>query len=313
MSRDKVVSPSRRVEGRLEVPGDKSISHRALIVGAMGEGTMAITGLSPALDVASSLEAVKDLGLSTLESNVRVESIEPLGRPLNSQIVLESRGIGAWRRPESVLNVGNSGTTIRMLLGALAGSSIDASLTGDESILRRPMDRVVEPLRRMGADITGEKRGARAPLHVQGASLHGVEHTLPVASAQVKSALLLAGLCASGETVVSEPTASRDHTERLLRYLGIPIDSSLNRLTVKSTNIQNASVDIPGDLSSAAFFLVAAAMLPSSDITITDVGLNETRTGILEVLQAFGALVETTDIEERGGEPVGTVRVKPGD
>jgi 3-phosphoshikimate 1-carboxyvinyltransferase len=215
--------------------------------------------------------------------------------------------------PKDSIDVGNSGTTIRLLLGALAGSSTIAELTGDDSIRRRPMGRVVKPLQAMGASINGDDGGDHAPLRVAGARLRGMDHVLPVASAQVKSALLLAGLLADGETSVEEPTRSRDHTERLFRYLGVPITSSGNRLSVKSTNIQNASVTIPGDISSAAFLLVAAALRPDSDVAVEGVGLNPTRTGVLEILRSFGASVEIADAREESGEPVGTVHIRPGD
>lgn len=273
---------------------------------------MLISGLSPAGDVSSSRAAVEALGVSTLDSHVRVESLRHSTSDSDLQILLNSTGVASWRAPEGPIDVGNSGTTIRLLLGALAGSPATAELTGDGSIRRRPMGRVVKPLQAMGASIRGDDGGDHAPLRVAGGRLHGIDHTLPIASAQVKSALLLAGLLAEGETSVDEPAPSRDHTERLLRYLGVPIASSGNRLSVKSTNIQNASVTIPGDLSSAAFLLVAAALLPDSEVAVEGVGLNPTRTGALDVLRAFGAGVEITDVREESGEPLGTVRVRPG-
>jgi 3-phosphoshikimate 1-carboxyvinyltransferase len=307
MKRQIVISPCRRIEGSIQAPGDKSISHRALLVGAMGEGEMEITGLSPAADVASSRAAIESIGVETVDSQVRVESSRASSSPLDSQILLNSRGIAGWRAPQGSIDVGNSGTTIRFLLGQLAGSSISATLTGDRSIRRRPMRRVVSPLREMGASISGEDDGEHAPLVVTGSRLRGVAHTLPIASAQVKSALLLAGLRAEGETSVEEPALSRDHTERLLEYLGVPITRSGNRLVVKSTSIQNAKVTVPGDLSSAAFFLVAAALLSGSGVEITSVGVNPTRTGVLDVLRRFGAKVNVSDVVEESGEPRGTI------
>ena len=274
---------------------------------------MEIQGLSPAADVARSRAAIRTLGVESIESHVNVEGLGHSSSGLDSQILLESAGSAAWGSPQGPIDVGNSGTTIRLLLGQLAGSSVSATITGDQSIRRRPMSRVVEPLRLMGASISGEDDGARAPLKVIGARLQGFAHTLPIASAQVKSALLLAGLLADGETSVEEPEPSRDHTERLLTYLGVPIATSGKRLIVKSTNIQNAKVTIPGDLSSAAFFLVAAALLPRSAIEITGVGVNPTRTGVLDVLRAFGAQVDISDVVEESGEPRGTVRVSHGD
>ena len=304
------IEPATRLEGISRVPGDKSISHRVLIVGAMGEGEMEIAGLSPAVDVTSSRTAVEQLGAQIHDSKAQVDGLKASSSGPVSQILLRSSGIRGWSEPGTV-DAGNSGTTMRLLLGALAGSSIRARLTGDASLERRPMGRVVRPLRAMGASIEGADGGERAPLDITGTQLSGVIHTLDVPSAQVKSALLLAGLSANGETGVVEPGPSRDHTERLLKYLGVPIDTSGNRLVVKSTNIQNASVTIPGDISSAAFFLVAAALLDGSDVTTQGVGLNPTRTGVLEILRMFGAIVETADEREEAGEPVGTVRVRP--
>jgi 3-phosphoshikimate 1-carboxyvinyltransferase len=313
MNRQIVLRPCRRVEGSIQVPGDKSISHRALIVGALGEGEMEITGVSSAADVSSSRTAIEALGVQILNSHVNVQSSKPSTAALDSHIFLNSPGGRRWRSPDDPIDVGNSGTTIRLLLGALAGSGATAELTGDDSIRRRPMGRVVKPLQEMGAAITGRDGGEHAPLQVRGGPLSGRAHVLPVASAQVKSALLLAGLLAEGETSVTEPAPSRDHTERLLRYLRVPVVSSRNQLIVKSSNIQNASVTIPGDISSAAFLLVAAALLPGSEIAIEKVGVTPTRTGILEILRAFGARVEISDLEDESGEPRGTVRIRAGD
>jgi 3-phosphoshikimate 1-carboxyvinyltransferase len=308
-----VLRPCRRVEGSIQVPGDKSISHRALIVGALGEGEMEITGLSSAGDVSSSRAAVEALGVQILDSNVILQSSKASTTPLDFQVFLNSTGVRRWASPEGAIDVANSGTTIRLLLGALAGSSAVAELTGDDSIRRRPMGRVVKPLQEMGAQISGRDGGEHAPLQVTGGPLRGRAHVLPVASAQVKSALLLAGLLAEGETSVTEPAPSRDHTERLLRYLRVPVVSERNQLIVKSTNIQNASVTIPGDISSAAFLLVAAALLPGSEVAIEKVGVNPTRTGILEILRSFGAHVEISDLADESGEPRGTVRIRAGD
>src|SRR6266550_624271 len=197
-----VLHPCRRLEGSTRVPGDKSISHRALIVGAIGEGEMLISGLSPAGDVSSSRAAVGALGVSILDSHMRVETLEPSTQALDLQILLNSQGVASWRIPDASIDVGNSGTTIRLLLGALAGSAATAELTGDDSIRRRPMGRVVKRLQEMGAAITGADGGEHAPLQVTGSRLRGIDHVLQVASAQVKSALLLAGLLAEGETSV---------------------------------------------------------------------------------------------------------------
>jgi 3-phosphoshikimate 1-carboxyvinyltransferase len=274
---------------------------------------MEVEGLSPAQDVQSSLAAIQKFGVQTIDHRVNLESDTASTTDLNFHILLDSHGIASWIDPSDEIDVGNSGTTIRVLAGMVAGSTVRAVLTGDESIRRRPMGRVIRPLRSMGAQIRGSADDEHAPLVVEGARLQGVDHKLEVASAQVKTALLLAGLRAEGTTTVVEPAKSRDHTERLLHYLKVPIDVDGNRLIVKSTNFQNAFVSVPGDISSAAFLLVAAAILPGSDLTIEGVGLNPTRTGIIDLLRRFGAIVETNGTIERCGEPVGSVRVQAAD
>lgn len=314
------IEPCALVTGEMNVPGDKSITHRALLIGAIGEGEMLIEGASPAQDCLSTLRSIRDLGVDVQAENpsprdpdVQVDLKGLAHGPLGSQIVVRGRGWEGLSSPSKAIDVGNSGTTIRLLTGILAGSSVSAVVTGDSSIRRRPMGRIVTPLRRMGADITGPHGGDRAPLRIHGVPLHGEDHDLPVASAQIKSALLLAGLHASGQSSVGEPHLSRDHTERLLGYLGIHIDISVNRLVVTSTNITNGPVSVPGDLSSAAFLLVAAAIRPGSSIAVHDVGLNPTRTGILDVLRAFGADVAVSNFREACGEPVGSVTVHAAD
>lgn len=303
-----------RLEGALRVPGDKSISHRALLLGSVAEGSMPVSGLSPAADVASSSVAVQTLG-------VKVEAITKSTVELLSSRALEYDwevmvhgsnwdGLASSRAP---VDVRNSGTTIRVLLGILAGSRARATLTGDASIRRRPMARVVDPLRRMGADIDGRDGGDLAPLTVRGRPLRGAEHELTVASAQVKTALLMAGLRASGETAVREPARSRDHTERMLKYLGVQISESGNRYSVKSTKIRSAPLTIPGDFSSAAFLLAGAAILPGSRVHIEGVGLNPTRTAFLDILRRYGASVHVESRHEECGEPRGAVEVAAGD
>ncbi len=291
-----IVAPGRPLRGVLRVPGDKSISHRAAILGAIAHGTTRIWGFLRAEDCLSTLRCLRALGVA----------IDDRGSEL------EIRG-GAFREPEEILDVGNSGTTLRLLAGVLAGQRFHSVLTGDASIRRRPMDRVAEPLRRMGAGISGRQGGRLAPLAIRGGELRGITYATPVASAQVKSALLLAGLFADGDTVVQEPRQSRDHTERMLGAF----DAEVVRggLTVRLRGPQALSgteVRVPGDLSSAAFFLVAAALVPGSELAVAGVGLNPTRTGVLDVLRMMGAAVEIRDLKEESGEPVGTVMVRGG-
>lgn len=303
-----------RLEGALRVPGDKSISHRALLIGSVCDGEVPIKGLSPAEDVAASAVAIMSLGVNLgLDTKALLQLCSSRALQLDWEIVVNGSGWERLSSPKRDVDVGNSGTTIRVLLGILAGSHVQATVTGDDSIRRRPMGRVVEPLRRMGAEITGADGGARAPLTVRGHPLQGVEHRLEVASAQVKSALLMAGLRASGTTTVIEPAPSRDHTERMLKYLGGQISQSGNRYSVKSTSIQGAELTVPGDFSSAAFLLAGAAILPGSRARIDGVGLNPTRIAFLDILRRFGADVHVERLHDQSGEPVGVVEVAASD
>ncbi|MEX2556404.1 MAG: 3-phosphoshikimate 1-carboxyvinyltransferase [Actinomycetota bacterium] len=315
MTNGQVIEPAGRLSGELRVPGDKSISHRALLISAVGEGKCRIEGLSDSLDVGATRSVLASLGVQIISnSQSPVEAPQLSTRGSDWEILVEGRGWSGLQPPSDVLNCGNSGTTARSLIGVVAGRPFETSLDGDKSLKRRPMLRVVEPLRAMGAGIDGGEDGRYLPLRVRGGDLDGIEHRSPVASAQIKTCLMLAGMQASGETAIEEPGASRDHSERMLEYLGVSIVRSPNRVVVKSTNIQNASsLSVPGDLSSAAFLLVGAAILPGSEVTVHDVGLNPTRTGILEVLERFGARVETSEVREVCGEPRGTVTVRAGD
>jgi 3-phosphoshikimate 1-carboxyvinyltransferase len=313
MSRQ-ILRPARRVLGTLRVPGDKSIGHRALIVSAIGQGTCHLRGLGPSLDLAATLDSIGRLGVRMVDSKSLVEGHEVSTRELVWEVLVEGRGWAGFRKPDEHLDCRNSGTTARLLLGVLAGRPFTATLDGDASLRRRPMLRVVEPLREMGAVIEGPQGGDRLPLRVRGGRLRGICHRMPVASAQVKSCLLLAGLQAAGETEIEVPAPSRDHTERLLRYLGAPLRQERNRLIVQSTDLHNASeLSVPGDLSSAAYALAAAAILPGSEVRVDDVGLNPTRTGFLDVLRRFGATVQILGEREECGEPRGTVLVRAGD
>ncbi len=289
-----VVAPGRPLRGVLRVPGDKSISHRAAILGAIAHGTTRVSGFLRAEDCLSTVQCLRALGAS----------IEERGTDL------EIRG-AALQEPEDILDVGNSGTTIRLLAGVLAGHRFHSVLTGDASVRRRPMDRVVDPLRRMGARISGRQGGRLAPLAIDGGGLSGIAYTTPVASAQVKSAVLLAGLFADGDTAVREPLQSRDHTERMMGAFGAEvIRAGLTTRLHGPVALRGRDVRVPGDLSSAAFLLVAAALVPGSDLAVADVGLNPTRTGVLDVLRMMGAGVEVRDLRDEGGEPVGTVAVR---
>jgi len=289
-----VITPGRALRGALQVPGDKSISHRAAILGAIARGNTRVRGFLRAGDCLSTLECLRGLGVAIDEQG---DDLEIQGGPL--------------REPQDVLDVGNSGTTLRLLAGVLAGHRFHSVLTGDASIRRRPMDRVADPLRRMGARISGREGGRLAPLSIDGGGLRGIFYRTPVASAQVKSAVLLAGLFAEGPTGVEEPAQSRDHTERMLGAFGgeVARDGLTTRVRGPAT-LRGVEVRVPGDLSSAAFFLVAASLVPGSELAVTGVGLNPTRTGVLEILRMMGARLDVQDVREEGGEPVGTVSVR---
>lgn len=289
------------VRGKLRVPGDKSISHRALLMGAGAEGVLSLHGLGNGADIASSASALRALGW-TLK----------VPHPGDLEGVVEIKGRRGWApTTECVVDCGNSGTTLRLLAGALATGTRAVTLKGDASLSARPMGRVVEPLRLMGAEI--EMTKDRPPLLLRGGTLQGIDYRMPVASAQVKSALLLAGIQADGETRIRESVPTRDHTERLLRFLGVAVASTEDGPVVKEARLfSDKVIRIPGDFSSAAFFLVAAAILPDSDVTVLGVGLNPTRTALLDLLRAFGAVVDVEledGSDDHGGEPRGRVRV----
>jgi len=294
-----------RLSGRVRVPGDKSISHRALLFGAIAEGTTTIEGLLPAEDPISTAACLRAMG-------ARISPIEQGGL-----IRVEGVGLDGLEEPSEVLDCGNSGTTMRLMLGLLAGrDGRHFVLSGDASLRRRPMQRVGQPLSLMGADVRGRGGGNYAPLAVQGRKLHGAVVGTPVASAQVKSALLLAALTAEGPSTVIEPAHSRDHSERMLRAFGadLEVGGEMGRhISVRpGATLTGQHVVVPGDISSAAFWLVAGALVPGAEITIENVGLNPTRTGVLEVLEQMNARIEVLNRRDVAGEPVGDLKVSHG-
>jgi 3-phosphoshikimate 1-carboxyvinyltransferase len=290
------ITPARRVHGRLRLPGDKSIAHRYALLAAIAHGTSRLTNYAPGADCQTTLACLEALGV-------------PVSRdPDGSAISIVGRGFNAWRSPHGPLDAGNSGTTMRMMAGLLAAQPFSVRMIGDASLSRRPMRRVMEPLLRMGARI--EATNDHAPLDIHGAPLHGINFQPVVPSAQVKSAVLLAGLHAEGSTTVTEPAQTRDHTERALATFGYAIEAKPLISSVRGGQQGRAcSVEIPGDFSSAAFWFVAAAALPGSRIDVEDVGLNPTRTALLDVLRRFGARVTVTETVS-GVEPRGTVTVE---
>lgn len=291
-----VVRSARRLIGALQVPGDKSISHRAALIGALASGPTEVSGFLEAEDCLNTLRALEALGVEVTRKGPGEYRIQGVG----------SRGL---QEPDRILECGNSGTSARLLLGVLAGQPFWSVLTGDDSLRRRPMERVTLPLRQMGATVVGRQDGARLPLAIHGRRpLRGGQHQLPVASAQVKSALLLAGLHADGQVTVAEPETSRDHTERMLSRFGARVDREGYRVTISpGTELKGQPVQVPGDFSSAAFFLPLGCLLPDSDLTIRRVGVNPTRTGFLDVLREMGADVRVNDPADEG-EPTATLR-----
>lgn len=297
------VSPVKALRGTLSLPGDKSISHRSAIIAALAyKGTSRITNFSTSEDCESTLRCLEQLGVKVM-------------REAAATVCIEGAGAKGFRAPSEPLNCGNSGSTMRMLAGALAGHDVVATLTGDESLLTRPMKRIIQPLNQTGAHIQGTMD--RAPLTVLGRQpLSAIRYELPVASAQVKTAILLAGLNARGRTEIIEPNATRDHTERLLSWFSIKVDSKTidDDGTSKTRTALEASqpfaardVAVPGDMSSAAFLIAAAAAFPESELLITDVGLNPTRTGFLSILQLLGGDIELRNVRNEFNEPIGDV------
>ena len=288
------VRPVKRIAGRIRVPGDKSVSHRSLIFGALSAAETRVTGILEAEDVRSTRRAVEAMG-----ATVREEGQELVVTPPPT-----------LAEPGDVIDCGNSGTSLRLLAGVLAGVPGLAVLTGDASLRRRPVKRVIEPLRRMGATLTARDGDRLPPLVVKGGGLRGQRHVLEVASAQVKSAILLAGLSADGETTVVEPERSRDHTERMFTGMGLPVRVEGTAVTIAPGRLRGGRVDVPGDVSSAAFFLCAAAGVPGSEVTVRGMGTNETRTGVLDVLRAMGADLSLANERVVAGEPRADVTVR---
>ena len=290
------ISPATRISGEICLPGDKSISHRYAMLAAIAEGKSTIHNYSTGADCHSTLGCVRSLGLAVDERG--------------SDVTIQGRGLDGLRSATGDLDAGNSGSTMRMLSGILAAQTFDSRMVGDESLSRRPMKRIIQPLSEMGAAISA-REGGFPPLEIRGKKLTPIDYTLPVASAQVKSCILFAGLYASGQTVVREPVRSRDHTEIALRQLGAEIRVERRVITLQGRpRLTGRELFVPADLSSAAFFLVAALVVPDSELTLRGVGLNPTRSALLDVLVSMGANIRILDVEERNGELVGQIQVR---
>lgn len=292
------VRPGGNLGGHLRVPGDKSVSHRAIMLGAIAEGVTDIDGFLQGEDSLATLKAFQAMGV-------------PIEVPSAGRVVVHGVGLHGLRPPNGALNLGNSGTSMRLMSGLMAGQRFDTRLTGDASLSRRPMGRVTGPLAEMGAGIETTGSGT-APLHIHGgAPLHGIDYAMPVASAQVKSCLLLAGLYADGRTCVTEPAPTRDHTERMLTAFGYALERRGSKVCIAGGgSLRSTSIDVPADISSAAFFLVGASIAAGSDLVLEHVGVNPTRTGVLDILRLMGADIELRNQREIGGEPVAELHVR---
>ena len=296
MSSKQLVTNVSSLKGTIQVPGDKSISHRAVMFGSIAKGKTTVTGFLPGEDCLSTISCFKKMGVRIQQTGEYVE--------------IESDGINGLKEPKAILDVGNSGTTTRLMLGILATRPFHSVLIGDESIAKRPMGRVTNPLRQMGAVIDGRENGMYTPLSIRGGDTVGIQYNSPVASAQVKSAILLAGLGSKGVTTVTEPALSRDHTERMLEAFGATVIRDGLSVSIEGGQTLSAmDIEVPGDISSAAFFLVAGAIVPNSRITLNNVGMNPTRTGIVTVLQRMGAELEITNERIVNGEPVADLTI----
>lgn len=293
-----IATPGQALSGSFRVPGDKSISHRSIMLGSLANGTTEVSGFLEGEDSLATLQAFRDMG-------VVIEG------PHRGRVTIHGVGLHGLQTPPNALYLGNSGTSMRLLAGLMAGQVFDVEMSGDESLSKRPMGRVADPLRLMGAAVETAEAG-RPPIKVMGGSkLKGIHYDLPMASAQVKSCVLLAGLYAEGETSVTEPAPTRDHTERMLKGFGYDVQVDGNKVTLKSGGELTAtSIDVPADISSAAFYMVGASIMPGSDITLQHVGINPTRIGVINILRAMGGNIEVLNEREVGGEPVADIRIQ---
>ena len=298
--RQRIVSPE-RLEGALSPPGDKSISHRALLLNALAKGEARITNCSTSVDCEATITCIRKLGVLAFHSHT-----EP------SAVTVEGSAGLLWE-PTTLLDAGNSGTTLRLLSGILAGQSFFSVVTGDQSLRSRPMVRIIEPLKLMGANIQGRRDDALAPLAIHGGGLHGIDYKLPIASSQVKSALLLAGLQADSPPRLTEPVPTRDHTENMLAAMGAEIDIDGNSITIAPGELTALDIRVPGDISAASFWMVAAASHPNALLEINGVGINPSRTGVVEILKRMGADIQLNNLRDEGGEPVADIVVRSND
>ncbi len=301
MNETRTIGPAQSLRGEITVPGDKSISHRSIMLGSLAQGTTLVHGFLHGEDNHSTLNAFRSMG-------IRIEELA------GGDLRIEGKGLHGLTEPGDVIDCGNSGTTIRLMTGLLSGQNFFSVLTGDRYLRKRPMKRVLNPLATMGARIWGRGGGELAPLAISGGGLRSTEYVSPISSAQVKSAVLLAGLYADGDTTVREPHLSRDHSERMLRYFGANVRPFEGGVSVSAQpTLEGREVFVPGDISSAAFFMVAALIVPGAELLICNVGVNPTRSGIIDILQQMGGSIELLNQRELSGEPVADILVRSSD
>lgn len=294
----RTVVPTKGLRGEFVVPGDKSISHRAIMFASLAEGESRVRGLLRGEDCLSTLSAFRNLGIEVVEK-------------ADDELIIKGRGLAGLQEPTNVIDCGNSGTTMRLMSGILSAQPFFSILTGDQYLRKRPMGRVINPLASMGAKILGRNDNTKAPLAIDGGGLSSAEYHSPIASAQVKSAVLLAGMQVDGTTTVYEPHLSRDHSERMLRYFGAELESFSGGARVTGrVQLTGREVEVPGDISSAAFFLVAGLIVPDSEVLLKNVGVNPTRSGVIDILQQMGGSIELLNQRELSGEPVADLLVK---
>ena len=302
MKNQVLITPAKYLRGEITLPGDKSITHRAIILSSIAEGKSELKGVQRGKDCLATLKCIEQMGVPVREGE--------------KEVIIEGVGLEGLKEPEDVLNCGNSGTTMRLLAGLLAGQRFYSVLSGDKFLRKRPMKRIVDPLREMGAKIEGREKGNFPPLTIVGGELKGINYLSPIASAQVKSCLLLAGLYAKGKTFVKEPYKSRDHTERMMQYLGISIRTKGLEVQLEGEksrrSFKGKSFYIPGDISAGAFFIGAAVSLPGSRVKLSNVGLNPTRKGFIDVLLKMGAEVKISNFKKICEEEVGDIEVRGG-
>ncbi len=293
-----LVKPSDSFNGKIRLPGDKSISHRSIMLGSLADGVVEVSGFLEGEDALATLEAFKKMG-------VKIEG------PENGKLIIHGVGMSGLQAANTALDLGNSGTSMRLLSGLLAGQNFESTLIGDASLSGRPMRRVTDPLATMGAEIESTEYGT-APLVIKGGrALNSINYNLPVASAQVKSCVLLAGMYAQGETTVTEPAPTRDHTERMLKGFAYPITVSGSTVTIQGGGkLKATSIQVPADISSAAFFMVGAAIAKQADVTLLEVGINPTRTGVIDILKLMGAKIDLLNQKEIGGEPIADIHIQ---